>query len=384
MDHILLAKNHHDIRKKVRDFAEQSIKSEARILDKQETFSVSLTKEMGELGLFGMFIPEEYGGQGLDYLSFIVAVEELARIDGSQAATVAAHNCLGIAPIYHYGTEEQKQETLPGLTTGEAIWAFGLTESNAGSDARNIRTRADLKGDTWIINGSKIFITNATPPYSAGITVLADTSQPDGEKEYSTIMMRSNTEGYSTQAIKDMMLWRASDTSRITFKNCRVPAGNLLGKRGSGLKIMLETLDAGRLSIAAMGLGLAQGAYEMALSYAKKRKQFGKSLSTYQINAFKLADMATKIEVARTSLYNTVLLKDKGLPFTKEAAMIKLYTSEIARDIVDKALQLFGGYGFLQGNDIERFYRDQKLLEIGEGTSEILRLVISRKIGCYS
>lgn len=384
MDHILTEEKHHKIREKVRHFAENEIKPVAQKLDEKEEFSAGLTEKLGKEGLFGMFISEEYGGANLDYLSFIIAIEEIARIDGSQAATVAAHNCLGIAPIYHYGTQEQKEKFLPKLTTGEAIWAFGLTESTAGSDAKNVKTRAILKDNQWIINGNKMFITNASADMSAGITVLANTAENGSEPEYSAILMNRDTPGYFTEPIKNMMLWRSSDTSRIRFKDCKVPGENLLGTRGKGLKIMLETLDAGRLSIAAMGLGLAQGAYEMALQYAKNRKQFGKPIASFQANAFKLADMATKIQMVRTSLYNTVLLKDKGLPFSKEAAMIKLYASEVSKEVVDNAIQLFGAYGLLKENDIERFYRDQRLLMIGEGTSEILRLVISRKIGCYA
>ncbi len=384
MDHILTQEKHHKIREKVRHFAENEIKPVAQKLDEKEEFSAELTEKLGKEGLFGMFISEEYGGANLDYLSFIIALEEIARIDGSQAATVAAHNCLGIAPIYYYGTQEQKEKFLPKLTTGEAIWAFGLTESTAGSDAKNVKTRASLRDNQWIINGNKMFITNASADMSAGITVLANTAENGSEPEYSAIIMKRDTPGYSAEPIKNMMLWRSNDTSRIRFNDCKVPGENLLGTRGKGLKIMLETLDAGRLSIAAMGLGLAQGAYEMALQYAKNREQFGKPIASFQANAFKLADMATKIQMVRTSLYNTVLLKDKGLPFSKEAAMIKLYASDVSKEVVDNAIQLFGAYGLLKENDIERFYRDQRLLMIGEGTSEILRLVISRKIGCYS
>ncbi len=372
------------IRDTVRDFAEREIKPVAKELDEKAEFSYDLTKKIGELGLFGMTLPEKYGGQGLDTLSYIIAVEEIARIDGSQAATLAAHNSLGIGPLYYFGNEEQKMKYLPQLCTGEALWGFGLTEPDAGSDSRGSKTRAylDEKTDEWVINGSKIFITNGASKISIGSTVQTVSSgSDDGKKEFTTIIVDRGTPGFRMVSMHGKMMWRASDTAELYFDDCRVPKENLLGKVGQGSKIMLSTLDAGRLSIGAMGLGAAQGGFEMAMQYAQERKQFGQPISKFQVNAFKLADMAMKIELARNLLYKACWLKDSNKPFSKEAAMAKLYCSEIAKEVVDEAVQLFGGYGLMKDYDIERFYRDQRLLQIGEGTSEIQRLVISKQIG---
>ena len=380
---MFLNEEHEMIRKTVRDFAEREIHPVARELDEKGEFSVELTKRMGELGLFGLRTPAEYGGLDMDTLAYVIAVEELARIDSSQAATLAAHISLGICPIMHYGTEEQKRKYLPLLSTGEATWAFGLTEPEAGSDSRNTKTTARLEDGFWIINGSKTFITNGASSINRGATVQVVSGMNGTEKEFSTVLVDAGTPGFKRVAMHDKMMWRASDTAELFFDDCRVPAGNLLGKRGEGSRIMLNTLDSGRLAIAAMGLGLAQGAFEMALKYAKQRKQFGKPIAHFQINAFKLADMATKIELARNLLYKGAWLKSNGKPFAKEAAMAKLYCSEIAKEVADEAVQLHGGYGLMKEYDIERFYRDQRLLQIGEGTSEIQRLVISRYIGCY-
>jgi short/branched chain acyl-CoA dehydrogenase len=303
-------------------------------------------------------------------------------VDGSQAATVAAHNSLGIAPIFKYGTEAQKQRFLPKLTGGKKLWAFGLTEPNAGSDSNNTETTAGLVNGKWLINGQKIYITNISSPMSGGITVQAVTGDKgQGMKELSVILVDRETPGYRTEMIQSKMMWRGADTGRVFFDHVEVPEENLLGERGQGSKIMLATLDGGRLSIAAMGLGLAQGAFEMAMEYASKRIQFGKPIRSFQVNSFKLADMATKIELARNLLYKACWLKDHEKPFGKEAAMAKLYTSEIAREIVNESLQIHGAHGLMKQNPIERFYRDQRILEIGEGTSEILRLVIARHLG---
>jgi alkylation response protein AidB-like acyl-CoA dehydrogenase len=372
------------IRDTVRDFAEREIKPVAKELDEKAEFSYDLTKKIGELGLFGMTLPEKYGGQGLDTLSYIIAVEEIARIDGSQAATLAAHNSLGIGPLYYFGNEEQKMKYLPQLCTGEALWGFGLTEPDAGSDSRGSKTRAylDEKTNEWVINGSKIFITNGASKISIGSTVQTVSSgSDDGKKEFTTIIVDRGTPGFRMVSMHGKMMWRASDTAELYFDDCRVPKENLLGKVGQGSKIMLSTLDAGRLSIGAMGLGAAQGGFELAMQYAQERKQFGQPISKFQVNAFKLADMAMKIELARNLLYKACWLKDSNKPFSKEAAMAKLYCSEIAKEVVDEAVQLFGGYGLMKDYDIERFYRDQRLLQIGEGTSEIQRLVISKQIG---
>ncbi|MFO7924165.1 MAG: acyl-CoA dehydrogenase family protein [Bacteroidales bacterium] len=373
-----LDEDHKLIRETVRNFAEKDIRPLARELDENEMFSLDITRKMGELGLFGMNIPEKYGGAGMDTLSYIISVEELARVDGSNAATLAAHNSLGIGPIYYYGNEEQKKKYLPALCTGGAVWAFGLTEPEAGSDSRGSKTKAEIIDKEWVINGSKIFITNGASELSAGVTVQAVTGEHEGKKEFSTILVEKGTEGYNPRPLKGKMMWRASDTSEMFFDNCRVPEENLLGGRGQGSRIMLGTLDNGRLSIAAMGLGCAQGAYEMALQYSKERKQFGKAIAGFQAIAFKLADMAVKIELARNLLYKACWLKDNNRPFGMESAMAKLYCSEIAGEIADEAVQIHGGYGLMKTYDVERFYRDQRLLQIGEGTSEIQRLVISR------
>lgn len=375
-----LTEEHKFIRSSVRDFADREIKPLAPELDEKEEFSVELTRRMGQLGLFGMYLPEKYGGQGTDTLSYIIAVEEIARVDGSHAATLAAHNSLGIGPIYYYGNEEQKQKYLPQLCTGDALWGFGLTEPDAGSDSRGTKTTAKLENGQWNINGSKIFITNASAPISIGSTVQAITGEKNGKKLYSTIIVENGTEGFKATEMHRKMMWRASNTSELFFDDCKVPENHLLGALGEGSKIMLSTLDNGRLSIGAMGLGLAQGAFEMARAYALERKQFGKAIAEFQVIAFKLADMATKIELGRNLLYKACRMKDAGVPFGKEAAMAKLYCSEIAKEVADEAVQIHGGYGLMKDYDIERFYRDQRLLQIGEGTSEIQRLVIARQI----
>lgn len=376
-----LSEEHKMIRETVRNFAEREIKPIAQELDEKAEFSVELTRKIGELGLFGMYLPEKYGGQGLDTLAYIIAVEELARVDASQAATLAAHNSLGIGPLYYFGNEEQKMKYLPKLCTGEALWSFGLTEPEAGSDSRGSKTTAELKDNQWTINGSKIFITNGSSEISLGSTVQAVTAVVDGRKQFSTIIVEKGTEGFISRPMHNKMMWRASDTAELFFDNVKVPKENLLGDVGQGSKIMLSTLDSGRLSIGAMGLGAAQGAFELALSYAKERKQFGQPIAKFQSISFKLADMAMKIELARNLLYKSCWLKDQGRAFTKEAAMSKLYCSEIAKEVADAAVQIHGGYGLMKDYAVERFYRDQRLLQIGEGTSEIQRLVISRQLG---
>jgi alkylation response protein AidB-like acyl-CoA dehydrogenase len=378
-----LEKHQEMLRKEVRKFAQTEIAPVAAELDDTQTFSVDLTKKMGELGLFGMFVSEAYDGQAMDYISYIIAVEEIARVDGSQAATVAADNSLGIGPLYYFGNEEQKKKYLPKLCRGEGLWGFGLTEPEAGSDAGGSKTTAVLDGNEWVINGSKIFITNASSEMTLGVTVQAVTGTlPNGKPEYSCIIVEPGTPGFTQQTMHNKMMWRASDTAELYFDNVRVPRENLLGKQGDGFHQMLATLDGGRLSIGAMGLGGAQGAYEMALKYAKERQQFGKPICKNQAIAFKLADMATEIELARNLLYKACWLRDKKRAFAKEAAMAKLYCSELMGRVANDAVQIHGGYGLMKDYGVERFYRDQKLLDIGEGTSEIQRLVISRQIGC--
>jgi short/branched chain acyl-CoA dehydrogenase len=371
------------IRKEVRKFAESEIAPIAVELDEKEQFSPELTRKMGEIGLFGMFVSEAYNGQELDYLSYIIAVEEIARVDGSQAATVAAGNSLGIGPIYYFGSEVQKQKYLPGLCSGEALWGFGLTEPTAGSDAGGSKTTAVPDGDHWILNGSKIFITNAACELSMGVTVQAITgTRSNGKPEYTCFLVEHGTPGFQAVPMHKKMMWRSSNTAGLYFDNVRVPNENILGKKGDGFRQMLATLDGGRLSIAAMGLGGAQGAYEAALKYARKRVQFGQPISKFQAIAFKLADCAVEIECARNLLYKACWLKDHKRPFEKEAAMAKLYCSEMMGRVANHAVQIHGGYGLMKDYNVERFYRDQKLLDIGEGTSEVQRIVISRYIGC--
>ncbi len=370
------------LRQAVRDFAEKEIAPVAQELDEKEEFSVELTRKMGDLGLLGCFVPEKYGGSNMGYISYIIAVEELARVDGSQAATIAAGNSLGIGLIYYYGSEGQKEEWLPKLCTGKILAAFGLTEPEAGSDAGGSKTRAELRGDHWVINGSKIFITNSANPLTGVVVVQAITGQKeDGKRELSCLLVPRDARGFTAREMKKKMMWRSSNTGELFFEDCAVPREDLLGKRGDGFHQMLAILDGGRLSIGAMGLGGAQGAFEMALHYANTRVQFGRPISSFQINAFKLADMAMEVELARNLLYKACWLRENDRPFGKEAAMAKLYCSEVMGRCVNHAVQLHGGYGLMKEYKIERFYRDHKLLEIGEGTSEIQRIVIARNIG---
>jgi short-chain 2-methylacyl-CoA dehydrogenase len=378
-----LTKEQEMIRKEVRKFAKAEIAPVALELDEKEEFSAALTQKMGDIGLFGMFVSESYDGQGLDYVSYIIAVEEISRVDGSQAATIAAGNSLGIGPIYYFGTEEQKRKYLPKLCSGESLWGFGLTEPTAGSDAGGSQTTAVLDGDEWVLNGSKIFITNAACELTMGVTVQAITgTRSNGKPEYTCFLVESGSPGFKAIPMHGKLMWRSSNTAELYFDDVRVPKENVLGNRGDGFHQMLQTLDGGRLSIGAMGLGGAQGAYEMALKYAKERRQFGQPISKFQAVAFKLADCATELECARYLLYRACWLRDNHRPFEKEAAMAKLYCSEMMGRVVDHAVQIHGGYGLMKDYHVERFYRDHKLLEIGEGTSEIQRIVISRYIGC--
>ncbi len=371
------------IRREVRKFAEKEIAPLALELDEKEEFSPELTRKMGEIGLFGMFVSEQYEGQGMDYLSYIIAVEEIARVDGSQAATIAAGNSLGIGPLYYFGTEAQKKRYLPKLCRGEALWGFGLTEPTAGSDAGGSKTTAVKDGNDWVINGSKIFITNAATEMTLGVTVQAITGKrPNGKPEYTCFIVESGTPGFKAVPMHQKMMWRSSNTAELYFDDVRVPQENVLGNQGDGFHQMLKTLDGGRLSIGAMGLGGAQGAYELALKYAKKREQFGQPISKFQAIAFKLADCAMEIECGRNLLYKACWLRNEKRPFEKEAAMAKLYCSELMGRVANHAVQIHGGYGLMKEYNVERFYRDQKLLDIGEGTSEVQRLVISRYIGC--
>lgn len=370
------------IRKVVRAFAEKEIAPVAEELDEKEEFSAHLTHRMGELGLFGPFVSEEYGGSDIGYLGYIIATEEIARIDGSQAATLAAGNSLGIYPIYAFGSEEQKHQWLLDLCAGKKLASFGLTEPNAGSDAGASKTTAVLEKDEWVINGSKIFITNSSSDISAVCIVQAVTGKrPNGRNELSCILVPNGTPGFTTKTMHKKMVWRASNTGELYFSDCRVPRENILGKQGEGFHQMLQTLDGGRLSIAAMGLGGAHGAYELAMKYAREREQFGRPIGSFQVNAFKLADMYTEIEMARLLLYKACWLADNKRPYAKESAMAKLVCSETYYRVVNHAVQLHGGYGLMKEYAVERHYRNQKLLDIGEGTSEVQRIVIARYIG---
>jgi len=372
-----LSDEHELLRQTVRHFAEQRIAPVAEELDREHRFPYDIVGELAELGLMGIPIPEEHGGSGGDTLGYAIAIEELTRIDSSVAITVAAHTSLGTMPIYLFGSDEQKAEWLPDLASGRKLGAFGLTEPGAGSDAGATQTRADLRDGTWVVNGSKIFITNAGTDISACVTITART----GDDEVSNLIVPNGTPGYEISAPMEKMGWNASDTRELSFADCAVPEGNLLGPRGEGFRQFLQILDGGRISVAAMGVGLAQGAYEQALAYAREREQFGKPIAKLQAVAFKLADMATEIEAGRQLVYKAAWLKDEGRPFAQEAAMAKLYTGILSNRVVNEALQIHGGYGYMEEYPIARFYRDQKVLEIGEGTNEVQRMVIARHLG---
>jgi len=365
------------LRRTVRDFAETRVAPVAEELDREERFPYDLVAELAELGLMGIPIPEDYGGAGADTVSYAIAIEELTRIDSSVAITVAAHTSLGTMPIFLFGTEEQKQEWLPDLASGRRLAAFGLTEPGAGSDAGATRTRADLRDGEWVVNGSKMFITNAGTDISACVTITALTAAD----EISNIVVANGTAGYEISPPMDKLGWRASDTRELAFKDCAVPEGNLLGPRGRGFHQFMEILDGGRISVAAMGVGLAQGAYDLAAAYAKEREQFGRPIARFQSVAFALADMATEIEAGRQLVYRAAWLKDEGRPFALAAAQAKLYTGLLSNRVVNAALQIHGGYGFTAEFPISRLYRDQKILEIGEGTNEVQRMVIARLLG---
>lgn len=377
-----LSEEHQMVRKMVRNFAEKEIAPIAQELDDKEEFSYTLTRRMGELGLFGPFVPEKYGGSNIGYISYIISTEEIARIDGPQAATLAAGNSLGISPIYYYGNEQQRKKWLPDLCAGKTLASFGLTEPNAGSDAGASKTTATLEGNQWVINGSKIFITNSASDMSAVCVVQAVTEKrQDGKNELSCILVPNGTPGFVAKTMHGKMVWRASNTGELYFDNCHVREDNLLGGRGDGFHQMLATLDGGRLSIAAMGLGGAQGAFELALKYSREREQFGRPIGSFQVIAFKLADMATEIETARLLLYKATWLCENRHPFAKEAAMAKMFCSEMYHRVANEAVQIHGGYGLMKEYPVERHYRNQKLLDIGEGTSEVQRIVIARHIG---
>jgi len=372
-----LEQEHLLLRDTVRSFALEKVAPAAEELDREKRFPYELVAELAELGLMGMTIPEEYGGAGADTLSYAIAVEELTRIDSSVAITVAAHHSLGTLPIYYFGSEAQKREWLPDLASGRKLAAFGLTEPNAGSDAGATRTTARLDGGEWVVDGAKMFITNAGTDITSCVTITARTR----DDEISNIIVPNGTPGYVISAPMEKLGWRASDTRELSFQGARVPEGNLLGPRGQGFQQFLQILDGGRISVAAMGVGLAQGAYDLAYTYAKEREQFGKPISKFQSVQEKLVDIATEVEAARALVYKAAWEKDQGRDFSRTAAMAKLFSGELSHRAANWSLQIHGGYGFMDEYPISRLYRDQKILEIGEGTNEVQRMVIARHLG---
>ena len=365
------------VRQTVREFALERVAPVAEELDRESRFPYELVAELAELGLMGMPFPEEYGGAGTDTVSYAIAVEELTRVDSSLAITVAAHVSLGAMPIYLFGTDEQKRRWLPDLASGRRLAAFGLTEPEAGSDAGATRTRAELSDGQWVVNGSKQFITNAGTDITACVTITALT----GENEISNLVVENGTPGYELSPPLAKLGWKASDTRALSFHDCAIPEENLLGARGQGFRQFLEILDGGRISVAAMGVGLAQGAYDLAAAYAVQRRQFGRPIAAFQAVQFKLADMAVELEAGRNLVYKAAWLKDQGRDFAQAAAMAKLYTGELSNRAVNWALQIHGGYGYMDEYPISRLYRDQKILEIGEGTNEVQRMVIAKLLG---
>lgn len=368
------------IQKTIREFAEAEVAPGAEQRDKEKKFPLKVFQQLADLGIMGLPFPEEYGGGGADTISFAIVVEELSRACGSTGITYSAHVSLGGAPLDLFGTEEQKQKYLVPICTGESFGAFGLTEPNAGSDAGGTQTEAKEDGKDFIINGNKCYITNAS--YAKHLALTAITGRKDDQKEISALIVPTDAPGFTVMDNYEKMGLHASNTTELVLEDVRVPQENLLGARGGGFKQFLVTLDGGRIGIGAMAVGIAQAAYERALKYAQERRQFGKSLSSFQAIQFKLADMAMKIELARTMVYKAAWLKDQGRRFTKEASICKLYASEICMEAASQAVQIHGGYGYMREYQVERYMRDAKLLEIGEGTSEIQRMVIAREIGC--
>jgi len=371
------------IRDTCRAFAEQEIKPLAEALDATGTFPSELIRKMGELGLLGLPFPEEFGGAGADFLAYCIALEEISRGDVSVGITMEAHTSLGTSPFFLFGSPGQKARFLPSLARGEQLWAFGLTEPEAGSDSGATQTRAVLHDGLWHINGSKAFITNAGTDMTAGVTITAVTGQlPDGRKEITNVIVPRGTPGYTIGQPYKKMGWKASDTRPLAFEDCMVPEENILGKRGDGFKQFMQILDAGRVAIAALSVGLAQACLDEALSYAKQRKQFNQPISKFQAIQFKLADMDTEIELARLMYYKAAWLQMQGKPYTREASMAKLFASETAKRAADQAVQIHGGYGFMDEYPVSRYWRSVKVNEIGEGTSEVQRLVIAKLLGC--
>jgi short/branched chain acyl-CoA dehydrogenase len=369
------------LRDTVRDFARQEVAPVAEELDRTKAFPYELVAKMGELGLMGIPFPEQYGGGGADTLAYALAVEELTRIDSSVAITMAAHTSLGTMPIYMWGTDEQKDDWLPQLCSGQKLAAFGLTEPEAGSDAGNTHTRAELDGGEWVVNGAKQFITNSGTEISGCVTITAVTGRDNGNKEISNIIVPNGTPGFEAGEPYRKMGWNASDTRPLSFDDCRVPEASLLGPRGDGFKQFLAILDGGRIGVAAMGVGLAQGALDEAISYSKERQAFGQPIGKFQAIQAKIADLSAQIEAARLLVYRAAILKDRGEAFTLTAAQAKLITGRLAVRATEEAVQIHGGYGYIEEYPVCRFYRDAKILTIGEGTDEIQQMVIARQLG---
>ncbi|GAC1397975.1 MAG: acyl-CoA dehydrogenase [Ktedonobacteraceae bacterium] len=371
------------IRNTCREFAEQEIKPIAEEMDATGQFPSALIRKMGELGLLGLPFSEQYGGAGADFLSYCLAIEEISRGDVSVGITMEAHTSLGASPFYMFGSEEQKEHFLTPLARGEQLWAFGLTEPEAGSDSGGTQTRAVLHDGQWHINGSKAFITNAGTDMTGGVTITSVTgTRPDGRNEITNIIVPKGTPGYDIGKPYKKMGWKASDTRPLAFEDCAVPEGNILGQRGDGFKQFMQILDAGRVAIAALSVGLAQACLDEALSYAKQRKQFGRPISKNQAIQFKLADMDTEIELARLMYYKAAWLHVHGKPYTREASMAKLFASETANRAANQAVQIHGGYGFMDEYPVSRYFRSVKVNEIGEGTSEVQRMLIAKLLGC--
>ena len=376
-----LSPDHELIRRTVRDFATGEVAPVAEELDRTKAFPYDIVRQLGELGLMGIPFPVEYGGSGGDTLAYAIAVEELARVDSSVAITMCAHTSLGTQPIYRFGTEEQKREWLPQLCSGTKLGAFGLTEPEAGSDAQNVRTRATLREGEWVIDGAKQFITNAGTDISGLVCITAVTGANGSDKEISNLIVPNGTPGYEQGEPYRKMGWNASDTRPLSFSDCRVPEQNLLGPRGAGFRQFLRILDIGRIGVAAMGVGLAQGALDEALKYAKERRAFGQPISRFQAIQGKLADLSAEIEAARLLVYKAAREKDLGRNFTLTAAQAKLKTGRLAVRATEEAVQIHGGYGYIEEYPVCRFYRDAKILTIGEGTDEVQQMVIARALG---
>ena len=370
------------IQQTVRDFARQEVAPVAEELDREHRFPYEIVQKLGELGLMGIPFPEEYGGGGADTLSYALAIEELARVDASVCITVAAHTSLGTMGIYLWGTDEQKQDWLPELCSGRKLAAFGLTEPEAGSDAGNTRTTARLEDGEWVINGAKQFITNSGTDMTGCVCITAVTAQDNGRKEISNIIVPNGAPGYAIGEAYRKMGWNASDTRPLSFEDCRVPESNLLGPRGDGFKQFLHLLDGGRIGVAAMGVGMAQGALDEALAYAKERRAFGKPIASFQAIQAKIADISAEVEAARLLTYKAALQKERGESFTLTAAQAKLKTGRLAVRACEEAVQIHGGYGYIEEYPVCRFYRDAKILTIGEGTDEVQQMVIARQLGC--